>query len=61
MAGNEAANVISLRESQPANVSEQVPNISVDSERSGIQQDLDRKRAFALAGSALSQLPIWGT
>jgi hypothetical protein len=61
MADDQGANAISLREPQRSNSSEQEPNTSLNDEQAGRQRESDRKRAIALLGSALSQLPIWGT
>jgi hypothetical protein len=50
---------VSLHERLP-NSSEQDPNTGNDDEQAVRQRDLDRKRLFALIGSAISQFPIWG-
>jgi hypothetical protein len=46
---------------QQANLTEQEQNTDNNNEHVRSQQDSDKKRLLALVGSALSQLPIWGT
>jgi hypothetical protein len=46
---------------QRANLAEQEQNTNDNNERDGRQQDPDKNRLLALVGSAVSQLPIWGT
>ncbi|KAF2794590.1 MFS general substrate transporter [Melanomma pulvis-pyrius CBS 109.77] len=60
MARNGETDVISLRESQRPNSGEQESSTSDNHTEASRQRESDRKRAFALIGSALSQLPIWG-
>jgi hypothetical protein len=61
MTRNEGADNISLQEPQQSNSGEHELNTSDDTEQAARQRDSDRKRVFALIGSALLQLPIWGT
>jgi hypothetical protein len=53
---------ISIHElQQQANLTEQEQNTVNNNEHVRSQQDSDKKRLLTLVGSALSQLPIWGT
>lgn len=56
----EGTDVVSLREPQRPSSMEQEPNTSDNTDQAGRGRESDRKRACALVGSALSQLPIWG-
>jgi hypothetical protein len=57
-----ATETISIHElQQQANLTEQEQNTDNNNEHVRSQQDSDKKRLLALVGSALSQLPIWGT
>ncbi|EDU48323.1 conserved hypothetical protein [Pyrenophora tritici-repentis Pt-1C-BFP] len=60
MTRNEGAGGISLCEPQQSHSGEQEINMRDGAEQATRQRDSDRKRAFALLGSALSQLQIWG-
>ncbi|KAF1845206.1 MFS general substrate transporter [Cucurbitaria berberidis CBS 394.84] len=60
MEHNEETSAVSLCEPQRSNFSVQEPDIGNNNDHAGRQRVLDRKRALALIGSALSQLPIWG-
>jgi hypothetical protein len=46
---------------QQVNLTEQEQNTDNTNEHVRGEQDSDKKRLLALVGSALSQLPIWGT
>ena len=56
----EGTDGVSLCESQPPSSREQGPNASDNTDQISRGRESDRKRACALVGSALSQLPIWG-
>ncbi|KAI5379035.1 hypothetical protein AA0121_g7862 [Alternaria tenuissima] len=60
MTSNGSGDDISLREPQQLNTGEQELNTGDNAEQNVRQRSLDRNRVFALVGSALSQLPIWG-
>jgi hypothetical protein len=53
MTSNGSGDDISLGEPQQLNTGD-------NAEQNVRQRSLDRNRVFALVGSALSQLPIWG-
>jgi hypothetical protein len=52
---------MSFHELQRSNSTVAEPTTSSNNAQGGRQRELDKKRLFALVGSALSQLPIWGT
>ncbi|KAH7372302.1 major facilitator superfamily domain-containing protein [Pyrenochaeta sp. MPI-SDFR-AT-0127] len=56
----ELINPTSLCEPLRSSSLEQPPTTSGVNEQTSRQRELDRKRALALVGSAISQLPIWG-
>lgn len=61
MANNDQINAISLGEPQRPDSFEESPNTREGEVQASRQRNLDRKRALALVGSAILQLPIWGT
>ena len=60
MTSNGRGDDISLREPEQLNTGQQELNTGDNAEQNVRQRNSDRNRVFALVGSALSQLPIWG-
>jgi hypothetical protein len=56
-----AQNAMPLHELQHSSSSAPDPSIDDGNGPYGRHRDSDKKRVLALVGSALSQLPIWGT
>ena len=54
------ADAIALYEQQRMQPDQQRPDVNSTHSQVSTPHESDRKRAFALVGSALSQLPIWG-
>ena len=61
MASNEHTDIICLHDSQRLDTCEQEANTNDNNMATHRLKDTNKKRVFALIGSALSQLPIWGT